>query len=171
MNPERLCHEKRTGERISAKTGTKTKKWLTSGFRVEISGLPCENVFNIESFTLKQTLTEDHSGKTRERTQHPTKIEVPNIKLTFSATDGSPWENWFNSFVIEGKCADGDELKGEIMILGPNHKSVLGKIELLHVGIMSLQPTKYNAKKGRITRMEAKLYVEEMKFVFNEADA
>ncbi|HBP89216.1 MAG TPA: hypothetical protein DD706_16130 [Nitrospiraceae bacterium] len=166
-NPERLRHEKLTGERISAKTGTKTRKWLTSGFTFTLGDLPCDRVSKIDSFSLKQTVIEDRAGKTRTRTKQPGKLEVPNLKVTFSATDAGSWEDWFTSFVIDGKCTDSDELNGQITILGHDHKEVLGRIELSHVGIISLEPARYNAKKEKITRMAAELYVEEMKLNFN----
>ena len=170
LNPTRLRHEKRQGERLSRTKDTKKKKWLASGFTFEMGDLPCERITKIDAFTLKQSVVKVGGNKTREPTKHPTKTEVPNIKVTFSARDAAPWEDWFNAFVIEGKCADGDELNGQITLLGPNHKDELARVTLRHVGIISLQPAKYHAKKGTVTKMVAELYVEEMKFAFNQAD-
>jgi len=170
LNPTRLRHERRQGERLSHSKDTKKKKWLASGFTFEIGSLPCERITKIDAFTLKQSVVKVGGGKTREPTKHPTKTEVPNIKVTFSARDAAAWEAWFNAFVIEGKCADGDELNGQITLLGPNHKDELARVTLRHVGIISLQPAKYHAKKGTVTKMVAELYVEEMKFAFNQAD-
>lgn len=171
LNPQQLRHEKRNGERRTRIKDKKKKQWLASGFTIEMGDLPCKRVAKINGFTIKQKVVSDQVGEMREPTKHPGKVEVPNIKLTFSVRDASPWEDWFNSFVIEGKCADGDELNGQITFLGPNHKDELGRITLRHVGIISLQPATYHAKKSTVTQMEAELYVEEMKFVFNEADA
>jgi hypothetical protein len=171
IDPEKLRYEKRGGEKLSAKMGTKTKKWLPSAFDFELGTLPCERVNKIDSFTLKQGVVMDQVGKFREATKHAAKVEVPNLKVTFSASDAKPWEDWFRTFVIEGKCADGDELNGQIRFLGPDHTEELGRIELYHVGIISLQPAKYEANKEEVARLEAELYVEEMKLHFNEVDA
>lgn len=171
MTPERLRHEKRGGEKLSAKMGTKTKKWLPSAFRFSLGDLPCSRVAKIDSFTLKQNIIEDQVGQFREPTKHAAKLEIPNLKVTFSAADAPDWEAWFDSFVIKGQCADGDELSGSIEILGPDHNEVLGTIDLFHVGIISLQPTKYEANKEAPARLEAELYVEEMKLTFDHVDA
>ncbi|GJL52607.1 MAG: hypothetical protein NPIRA01_38340 [Nitrospirales bacterium] len=170
LNPTRLRHEKRQGERLSHTKDTKKKKWLASGFTFEMGDLPCERVTKIDAFTLKQSVVKVGGVNTREPTKHPSHLEVPNFKVTFSARDAAPWEDWFNSFVIQGNCADDDELNGQITLLGPNHKDELARITLRHVGIISLQPAKYHAKKGTVTKMVAELYVEEMKFAFNQAD-
>ena len=171
INPERLRHVKRSGETLSAKMGTKTKKWLPSAFTFELGDLPCDRVAKIDSFTIKQSVVEDQVGKFREPTKHAAKVEVPNLKITFSAADAEGWEAWFKSFVIDGKCADGDELDGQITILGPDHSEVLGRIELYHCGIISLQPTKLEANKEAPARLEAEIYVEEMKLFFDHVDA
>lgn len=171
INPERLRHVKRSGEKLSAKMGTKTKKWLPSNFSLSLGDLPCDRVSKIDSFTLKQAIIEDQVGKFREPTKHPAKLEVPNLKITFSAADAEGWETWFRSFVIDGKCSDADELNGEITIFGPDLNEVLGRIELYHCGIISLQPTKYEANKEAPARLEAEIYVEEMKLFFDVVDA
>ena len=54
LQPERLRHEQRGGERLNANMGIKTKRWLSSNFRFELGDLPCERVAKIDSFTLKQ---------------------------------------------------------------------------------------------------------------------
>ena len=73
--------------------------------------------------------------------------------------------------MIDGKCTDADELSGQIRFLAPDHKTVLGRIDLLHVGIISLRPAKYKANKEQVAAMEAELYVEEMKLHFDVTDA
>jgi phage tail-like protein len=174
FDPERLRHERRNGKKLSDKGGTKTKKWLPSNFRFKLADLPCDRVAKIDSFTLKQTVVKDRVGKSTKSTKstkHPTKVEVPNLKVTFSAADAESWEDYFQSFVMDGKCADGDELVGQVHFLAPNHKTVLGRIDLLHVGIISLRPVNYKANKEQVAAMEAELYVEEMKLHFDVADA
>ena len=44
LQPERLRHEQRGGERLNANVGIKTKRWLSSNFRLELGDLPCERV-------------------------------------------------------------------------------------------------------------------------------
>ena len=158
IDPERLRHSKPQGRRLAPRA--ETSEWLVSHFRFELGDLPCERASKIDAFTIKQQVVRDQS-----------KIEVPNIKITFSAADAEPWEDWFKDFVIDGKSSDADELSGSIAFLGPDQKSVLGQIELSHVGIISLQPAKTQANKQDLSRLEAELYVEEIRFDMLVTDA
>lgn len=171
IKPERLHLERRNGGRLPPARDTKTKKWLSSNFRFELGDLPCGRVSKIDSFTIKQGIVMDQTGRFREPAKHPAKLEVPNLKVTFSAADSEAWENWFRSFVIDGKCTDGDELSGSITFLGPDNQEVLGSVDLRHVGIISLQPANYEANKEEVARLEVELYVEEMKFKMEGVDA
>lgn len=171
LHPERLRHEQRAGERLNANTGIKTKRWLSSNFRFELGDLPCERVAKIDSFTLKQVVVQDAGGDRFEPTKRATKVEVPNLKITFSAADAGPWKDWFQSFVIDGKCSDTDELSGQIRFLGPDLKEDLAKIELSHVGIFGLRTARNEASREEVAAIEADLYVEEMKLSFNMLDA
>jgi hypothetical protein len=158
IDPGRLRHSKPQGRQLTPPS--EKRQWLASNFRFELGDLPCERVSKIDSFTIKQGVVRDRA-----------KVEVPNIKITFSAADAERWEDWFKEFVIDGKSSDADEPSGSITLLGPDQKSELGRIELSHVGILSLQPAKTQANKEDLARLEAKLYVEEIKFEFSEVDA
>ena len=73
--------------------------------------------------------------------------------------------------MIDGKCADTDELSGQIRFLGPDLKEELGKVELSHVGIFGLRTARNEASREEVAAIEADLYVEEMKLSFNVVDA
>jgi hypothetical protein len=115
-------------------------------------------------------VVQDPGGDRSEPTRRATGIEIPNLKITLSATYAGPWRDWFQSFVIDGKCSDADELSGQIRFLGPDLKEELGKIELSHVGIFGLR-TRNEAGGEEVAPIEAELYVEEMKLSFNVLDA
>jgi hypothetical protein len=151
--------------------GVKTKRWLSSNFRFELGDLPCDRVARIDSFTLRQVVVEDAGGDRFGPTRRAAGIEFPNLKITFSAADAGPWRDWFQSFVIEGKCSDTDELSGQIRFLVPDLKEELGRIELSHVGIFGLRPATNEANAEGVAAMEAELYVEEMKLSFDVGDA
>lgn len=171
IDPERIRYEKRTGEKLKGTIGSATKKWLCSNWRFELGGLPCARVAKIDSFTWKQAVIKDEVGAFREATKHPAKVEVPNLKLTISMADIEDWRDWHQSFVIDGKCAESDELTGAITFLGPDLKEPLAEIQLDHVGIISLQGAKSEANTETVARFEVELYVEAMKFEYSVADA
>ena len=169
IDPERIRYEKRSGEALKGNIGSATKKWLCSNWRFELGALPCSRVAKVDSFTWKQSIIKDECGAFREPTKHPAKVEVPNLKLTISSADIEEWRQWHQTFVIDGKCADSDELTGSITFLGPDMKEELAEITLDHVGIISMQQAKQEANKEEVARFEAELYVEKMMFNYTGA--
>ncbi|HET6610718.1 MAG TPA: hypothetical protein VFG83_01960 [Kofleriaceae bacterium] len=171
FEPERIRYRKGDGNQISGTVAPATKLWQCANFRFELGDLPCSRIAKIDSFTWKQGVTKDQVGQFREATKHPTKVEVPNLKLTGSMADVEKWQEWHRTFVIEGKCAEGDELTGAITFLGPDMEQELARIEISHVGIISLQQAQQEANSEKIAQFEVELYVEEMKFNYSVADA
>jgi hypothetical protein len=170
IDPERIRYEQRNGEQLNSKIGGKTKLWQTSNFRVDLGSLPCDNISKVDSFTWKQSIIKDAVGAFREATKHPSKVEVPNLKFTISMADLAPWQDWHQSFLIDGKCSETDHLTGAITFLGPDTKEELGTIELFGVGISALTAAAQEANKDDVARFEVSLYVEEMKFKMNVTD-
>jgi hypothetical protein len=84
--------------------------------------------------------------------------------------DLQPWLEWHKCFVIDGICAEADELTGSITFLAPDLETELGWIELFNVGIFALdvygESTGTSAlNKDSIARFTVELYVEDMKFL------
>lgn len=90
---------------------------------------------------------------------------MSNIKLTIDAADFDAWFEWFNEFVIEGECTDADEFSGSLEFLAPDLNTVIARVDLLHVGIISLSPAPETGSEG-IARFELELYVEEVAFEY-----
>jgi len=170
IDPERIRYEKRTGDKLQSDIGVTTKKWLCSNWRFTLDPLPCNRVAKIDSFTWKQAIIKDECGMFREATKHPAKVEVPNLTISVSMADINEWHDWHRTFVIEGKCSDGDELNGEIVFLGPDMKEELGAIELDHVGIISLEQDKQEANKEEVARFKVQLYCEKFRFRYKVKD-
>ncbi len=116
----------------------------------------------IDSFTIKQGVTQDDFGEQRISTKHATKVEYPNLKITFSAADVKPWAEWFKAFVIDGAGLEPQELSGSIEFLSHNMQEVLGSVDLFNVGIFSLNVEKFEANADKISRYTAELYCEKM---------
>lgn len=170
FEPERIRYRKGDGSRIQGKIVPAAKKWLCSNFRFTLGNLPCSRVTKIDSFTWKLGVIKDELGQFRVPTKHPAKVEVPNLKLTISMADVEPWQDWHRSFVIEGQHAEGDELTGAITFLAPDLKNELAEIELLNVGIISLQEFGQESTKDEVARFTVELYVEKMTFNYKAHD-
>lgn len=138
--------------------------WLSSNFRVEIGDLPTSRVARVESFTWKQEVAKDEVGAFREATTQGSKVEVPNLTLTISMADVVPWQVWHKSFVIDGRGSDEEELTGKIVFLSPDLTDELAEIELMHVGLISLNADGQQAEAASTFAVE--LYVEKMKFTY-----
>lgn len=168
---EEVIYRKGTGSKVAGKIAPATKKWLCSNFRFELGSLPCTRVAKIDSFTWKLALAKDEVGSFRIPTLHPCKVEVPNLKLTISMADYEPWADWHRSFLIEGNCGEDAELTGSITYLAPDLKEELGRIDLMNVGIISMQNASNEANKEEVARFQVECYVEQMKFEYLVADA
>ncbi len=163
LDPEKIHYKPGDGSQVEGKIDPPAKKWLSSDFRFELGDLPCNRVTKIDSFTWKQNVVE--GGRVRDA--KATVIEVPNLKVTISMADVEAWEDWHQSFVIDGKRSDDDdELTGSITFLDPSLTKELAEIQLLHVGLISLDTTGPEANQEEVPRFTVELYVEEMKFEY-----
>ena len=144
--------------------GDPTKGWLTSNFQFSLGDLPCSRVTKIDSFTWRRSFVTDEVGAFREATKHPARVEVPNLTITLSMADIEPWQRWFESFVIDGRCDEEAELSGAITLLAPDLKEELAEIQMSNVGIISLSMHTLEANQEAIARFTVELYCEQFNF-------
>lgn len=167
FDPVKIEYQDGDNADIKGEVNTKQKVWHNSNFRFRLGDLPCSRVSKIDSITLKQSVVEDPVGEQRINDKVPGKLEVPNLKVTFSAVDGAPWQKWFKDFCIDGNCGNDKELSGVIEFLSPNGKEVLGSLDLFQVGIFALTTAKSESGKDEVHKMTAELYVERMALNLN----
>ena len=131
LSPEQITHAAGDGAKLKAAVSLKQKRWLGSNFRFRLTGLEdaCKRVATVDAFTIKQTLVEVIDGAPRIRTKHPTTLEIPNLRITFSAADVKPWQDWFDDFVVKGNAGPGNEKSGAIEFLDPSLKVTLGTLD------------------------------------------
>lgn len=165
LDPERIIYTEDSGTQVTGEVARATKTWLSSNFRLELGDLPASRVAKIDAFTWKLGITEaETTGDFRDPILGSAPAEVPNLKLTISMADVSVWQDWHRSFVIEGRSSDADELTGRIVFLGTDMEEELASIELLNVGIISLETLGKEAGKDGVATFTVELYVEQMKF-------
>jgi hypothetical protein len=165
--PGSIRQDQAAGEDLKSALGTKSKNWLSSNFAFKLDGLPTGRVSKIEAFTVKQGIASAPVGSERIAEIVPTAVELPNLKVTFSATDAEPWRHWFEDFVIKGNNGQDRERGGSIVFLGPNLRDELGSIDLLNVGIVSLSQDAAEAGADRVASVTVELYVEQMELKIN----
>jgi len=156
---------------VKGKIGPKQKAWLCSNFRFELANLPCARVATIDSWTWKCGVSPDQIGTVREPTKHPSKVTVPDLKLSISSADHEPWAQAAKKWFVDGHHLESDEMTGSITFLGPDLKEVLGTIELHNVGFKKFSDEDMEANSEKIKRFNVELYVEYMKFNIQQYDA
>jgi hypothetical protein len=161
FQPEKIEYQKGDDADLKGVVNGKQKRWLPANFRLKLGNLDCSKVSKIDAITIKQSTVTDDVGEMRTAEVIPGKLEIPNLKITLSSVTAQTWIDWHKSFVIDGKCSQGDELSGAIEFLSPDGAS-MGSLDLFQCGIFSLQQEKLEANKDAVSRMVAEVYCERM---------
>ncbi|MGE5653062.1 MAG: phage tail protein [Bacillota bacterium] len=140
------------------------KLWLPSNFRLEIDGLDTSKVNKIDAFTVKQTAVKEDIGDARDFKKDPGKLDFPNLKITLSAAAADSWTAWFEDFVVQGNNGQDKEKNGTLYMLATDRQTVLAKIKLFNMGVVSIGEVASEAGSDTIQRYQAELYVERMEF-------
>lgn len=148
------------GGKLPSPAAAKQKLWQTSNFRLSVGSLPCGRVNKIEALTIKQKVTEFREGNGREPQILPGKLEFPNLVCTFAAIDVSPWQAFFDDFVLAENDGDDDELGGTLELMSPDLKTALATLQFFHLGIFRLAPEELPPSSTNVQRFEASLYSE-----------
>jgi hypothetical protein len=167
FDPDMLEHAKGDDSAVSSELNTAQKKWLCSNFRLRMGDLDCTKVNKIDALTIKQGIVQDDVGEERVSLKEPTKLEIPNMKITLSAVTVASWQDWFRTFVVAGENGQEKELNGAIEFLDPSLKTTLGTVDLFQCGIFALNEEKKEAGKDGIARWVAEVYVERMAITIN----
>ncbi len=167
FDPEEISYKDGDKSALAGVINARNKQWLCSGFRMRLGNLPCNHVIKIDSFTIKQNVALETTGDFRVSGREVTKLEIPNLKITFPVTDIEPWAAWFDEFVVKGKNSQDKELSGVIEFLDPGGE-VLGSVDLLQVGIFSLSVERSEEVPATgVSRYVAELYAEEIGIQFH----
>lgn len=116
------------------------------------------------SITIKQSTTKDTVGEARDYAKEPTKLEIPNLKVTMNEVDSDGFFAWHEDFVIKGNNSDDKEKTGSIVFLDPTRKQALLTIDLRNLGIFRAAKTN-NADK--IATVTAEMYCENIQAKFS----
>lgn len=148
VSAERSIDAKASGKVAPPAKSTAQRRWLGSGFRLELGGLDTKGVSRIEGFTVRSALG--------------TAIDFPSLRVALPAVQVKPWQDWFDHFVLEGHNAGSDEKTGALALLAPDRKE-LARITLQGVGIAKLARMPSAAEAG-VGRYVAELYCQRMEF-------
>lgn len=144
--------------------------WQNSNFRLRIDGLDTAtaSVTKIESLVLKQKLTQYSIGEMRDYQMEPVQVEYPNLVVTVPESRSTAFDKWFKTFVVDGKCAEGDEKTGTLEFLTPNLQRTLLQIDFHGLGIFKCTPDKAESTGDKIRMMKYEMYCEKMNFTWKQ---
>lgn len=163
FSPEYARNKKGDESKYKAAVGPKRKMWLVSNFRLQIDGLDCSKVHSIDSFTIKQVITDEAVGEHRNIAREPAHVEIPNLCITLTEAAAQTFFDWHDDFVIKGNNSSDYEKSGTLTFLTPDLKTTLGEIRFTNLGIFRLSGGKREANSEQPRRVKAELYVEQMR--------
>jgi hypothetical protein len=168
---EQVRWAKGDGSDIRGQYGTKQKAWLAANFRFEMGGLPCARVSSLDAFTWKCAVAADQIGIFREPTKHPAKVTIPDLKVSVSMADYDAWAQAAKKWFVDGEHLAGNEMQGALVLLGPNMKDEIGRVEFKNCGFSKFSKQTLEANSEKVARFDATFYVEGMTFSLKEFDA
>jgi hypothetical protein len=150
-----------TSSPVTQSAGAATKAATLANFKVQIGNLPANRVSRIEAITIKQPVTENIVGSTKQTVQIVGTTEFSNLVLTISSLDIADWNTWRDSFVVTGKNDDGSEMSGSLDLLAADMTTKLMTLQFSHVGILRASPVK-EVGSDSLAKFQAELYCESM---------
>lgn len=166
ITPELIRVKSGGGADVKGAVGSKAagKAWLASNFKLELDGLDATHVTRIESFTVRQPIAAYAAGERREHATVPGKVEFPNLRITLRESSADSWIKWHEDFVTNGNSGDDREKNGAIVVLGPDLKRELFRVNLQNCGIFRLARERVQAGAEKVANLTADLYCERMQF-------
>ena len=166
FTPEHTQHKKADGASSIAGKSSVQKRWLSSNFRLQITGLDCSRVNRIEAITATQKMVENPTGELRDYQMEPAYLNVSNLVVTLPESNAKEFYDWHESFVIKGDNGKDKEKNGTLEYLIPDLKEAFFTLDLKHLGIFRLAPEKVEAGAENIRRVRAEMYCEEITFSY-----
>lgn len=165
LSPEISRTKAGDGSKVKLPVKTGKKRALVSNFRLTIDGLDCSRVTKVDTFTVRQTISQ--TGPDRAVRRMPGQVEISNLAVTLPETTARSFIDWHTSFVINGNSTADAEKKGTLTLLAPDLRSTLAEFSFTNLGIFRLSRGKRDAGTTQMQTLRAELYVEQVGLVVN----
>lgn len=165
--PEYTRFTKGGGTTLKVSQQKNQKSWLPSNFRLQIDGLDCTKVNQVDALTIKQRIQSSEVGELRDYQKEPASLEIPNLAITLTDDQSADaFRQWHEDFVIKGNNGQNSEKSGTLQYLGPNLKDVLFTLTFQQLGIFKLTLEKLDAGNEKVRRLRAEMYCEDIGFQY-----
>lgn len=141
------------------------KAWKACNFTFSIDGFEaaCKRVSKVDSFTVKHTLLEYHSGGRRTAAKSPSALDFPQMSIYLPEADAQPLADHFKKRGIKGEVPG--RVHGQLTTFD-NTKSTKFTLDLYNMDIVNIAPDKSDSTTEEIKSCKVDLYVERMAFKY-----
>ena len=152
------------GETVENKFDPNQKAFHNSDFQVTIDGTDkaCSKINKVDAIEIKQTFVRDEVGFERDNFDEPGAITYPNLKFTTSTAVADEWEDWFQSFVIDGVNTADVHKTASIHYLNRTRQKQLCTLDIQGLGIFKISRTAAENNKDDISRTTIECYCEKI---------
>lgn len=167
MAVEEITFKKGSGAKMEAPKGFDNQKlWTAANFTFNVAGFDdaCKRVTKVDSFTLKQNISEYHGGGMRNAIKMPSVLEFPNVSFYIPEADAQP----FFERAHTGIKAGGLPMDMQATLTTyDNANKPLFTVQMDRCDLVSVTPDKGDASTEEIKLVKVELYSSEMKFTYN----
>jgi len=166
LGVEDILFKKGEGKALQQNEGTDIQKaWKACNFTFSLDGFAdaCKRVTKVDSFTVKQTLVEYHSGGRRSAALTPSAIDFPQLSFYVPEADVQPFADHFKKRGVDGEVPG--RLHGQVDTFD-NAKDTRFTLEFFNADIINMQYDKADASTEEIKQVKIDLYVERMSFKY-----
>ena len=167
MAVEEIAFKKGSGAKMEAPKGFDNQKlWTAANFTFNVAGYDdaCKRVTKVDSFTIKQNITEYHGGGMRNAIKAPTVVEFPNISFYIPESDAQPFFDRAKAGIMKGALPA--QMQATLTTFD-NAGKTLFTVQMEMCDVVSVTPDKSDASTEEIKQVKVELYTQEMKFSYS----
>jgi len=166
---EEMTFSKGTGKKLQKPVGFDDQKiWTANNFRFSLDGFQdqCTRVSKIDSFTIKQNITEHHVGGFRAPIKCSSQVEFPQLSFYVPEADSEKFLEHFQKRGVKGEVPG--RLNGFIQTFDSDEKkNKLFTMSFENADICNVQPDKSDAGSEDIKQVKIDIYTEKMSFEYH----
>jgi hypothetical protein len=166
MAVENIIYKKGEGKELDHTTNQQSQKaWKACNFTFKIDGFEdeCARVSKVDSFTVKHTMLEYHSGGRRSAAKTPSQIDFPQISFYMPEADSQKLADHFKARGVDGEVPG--RMHGQLTTFD-NEKKTMFTLELFDMDIVNITPDKADSTSEEIKSVKIDCYVERMSFTY-----
>jgi len=154
---------------VSQTLGEESQKgWKACNFTFSMDKFECcKRVTKVDSFTIKQTVLEYHSGGRRSPSKTPSAIEWPQLSFYLPEVDAEPLIKHFKLRGVDGAVPGLNRLHGTIDTFD-NQQDHHFSVEFFNADIVAITPDKADSASEEIKQVKVDLYIESMTFTYKD---